>query len=251
MSRTKTIKLDDEVLAILNRSTFTPTSVTLPKEQLDRALYVKVNKALVAAGGAWDKKSGKHLFDVDPRVSLSLTDAVVVDRRQTLQDFPTPRHVGKQMVDLARISRGMRVLEPSAGRGELAAVILEETGVMPHCVEIDQQLAMGLISRGFPVQCTDFLDVHMPCDFDRVVMNPPFNGNDDARHVMRAFGLLRPGGILVAVIAANTLSKDTAVCKRLRAAFEEHQAAPPIQLPRKTFADTDVATQVITMTCPA
>lgn len=35
--------------------------------------------------------------------------------------------------------------------------------------------------------------------YSRVIMNPPFSHGQDIRHILRAFSLLRPGGVLVAV----------------------------------------------------
>ena len=37
--------------------------------------------------------------------------------------------------------------------------------------------------------------------FDRVVMNPPFENAVDIKHIMHAYGMLKPGGRLVALCA--------------------------------------------------
>jgi len=67
----KTVKIDDDVREVLLRCTMTATSVTLPPGQLERALYTRVDKVLKAAGGAWNRKAGAHMFTVDPRQVLT------------------------------------------------------------------------------------------------------------------------------------------------------------------------------------
>src|SRR5438128_387324 len=50
--------------------------------------------------------------------------------------------------------------------------------------------------------CADFLSVGEDLgEFDRIVMNPPFDRGSDIDHIQHAFALLAPGGRLVAVCA--------------------------------------------------
>ena len=51
-------KITDEVRAVLEAASITATSVKL-NGQVDRALYVAVNKVLVGAGGKWDRMTEK------------------------------------------------------------------------------------------------------------------------------------------------------------------------------------------------
>jgi type I restriction-modification system DNA methylase subunit len=53
--------------------------------------------------------------------------------------------------------------------------------------------------------------------FDRVVMNPPFAGQQDIDHVTHAFGFLRPGGRLVAIMAAGVLFRENRKAVEFRA----------------------------------
>ncbi|MEM6268350.1 MAG: hypothetical protein AAF998_02880 [Bacteroidota bacterium] len=113
--------------------------------------------------------------------------------------FPTPRPLAEQVVDLAGIEDGMRVLEPSAGMGNLAEVVRDRhPGAKLEVLEIVPDLAELLRVKGFEVVGSDFLS-HTG-SYDRIVMNPPFERSQDAEHVRHAFDLLGPGGRLVAIM---------------------------------------------------
>lgn len=113
--------------------------------------------------------------------------------------FPTPRPLAEQVVDLAGIEDGMRVLEPSAGMGNLAEVVRDRhPGAKLEVLEIVPDLAELLRVKGFEVVGSDFLS-HTG-SYDRIVMNPPFERSQDAEHVRHAFDLLAPGGRLVAIM---------------------------------------------------
>lgn len=56
------MNIDSKVLDVLGNSTMDGNSLKLTG-QLDRSLYVAVNKVLELAGGKWNRKSQSHLFD--------------------------------------------------------------------------------------------------------------------------------------------------------------------------------------------
>ena len=154
------------------------------------------------------------------------------------QLFPTPPAIAKRLVALAGSTlAGCRVLEPSAGTGNLVRAIWNSaTGadcVRVVAVEMSQELAKGLVSlRGMTVHanegntavvCADFLECSPeertgtftgqwlatgnPGDhtklgkFNVVIMNPPFENGSDIRHVKHALTFLKDGGILVGICA--------------------------------------------------
>jgi protein-L-isoaspartate O-methyltransferase len=132
------------------------------------------------------------------------------------QLFPTPAELAARMVELAAPEVGMRVLEPSAGTGKLLEAL---PGVLPPgfqsqrqtalhvvAVELNRTLAEKLQGSGLAheVHAGDFLELAAAGTlgtFDRIVMNPPFEGGADIRHIVAARRLLRPGGRLVAICA--------------------------------------------------
>lgn len=120
-----------------------------------------------------------------------------------------------------------------------------EAGGICHAVEENEPLC-GHIRRRCPsaiVTCADFLQ-QGPADFavqfDAVVMNPPFSGAADIRHIRHALQLLRPGGVLVAVCANGPRQRDAL------AAWADHWE----DLPPGTFANagTMVRTAVLRIT---
>jgi 16S rRNA G1207 methylase RsmC len=43
--------------------------------------------------------------------------------------------------------------------------------------------------------------------FDRIVMNPPFDHDTDIDHIRHAYRMLKPGGRLVAICANGVISE--------------------------------------------
>lgn len=122
------------------------------------------------------------------------------------QLFPTPPDLARRMVDAAEIEDNSRVLEPSAGTGNIVAAIRERyPSADVEVVEINDALAAGLRERfGIPARSADFLGCNGDLGrFDRVLMNPPFAAGADIEHVRHAYGYLRPGGVLVAIMCAG------------------------------------------------
>jgi predicted RNA methylase len=125
------------------------------------------------------------------------------------QLFPTPPALAARMVAELGDLDGKRVLEPSAGTGNLAVAVLEAGGKEVLCYEINYQLAKTLRGYGFDAINGDFLEQD-PCanQFDAVVMNPPFVNGADIKHIQHAFKFLKPGGRLVALCANGPRQRD-------------------------------------------
>lgn len=136
------------------------------------------------------------------------------------QLFPTPPELAKRVVELAfedgwgvqicaEMNERCRILEPSAGTGNLLAAIREaakeerSTLYDVVAVEVNQTLAHALLVQyGEKVICADFLTRNGDLGkFDRIVMNPPFAHGADIKHILHALTFLNPGGRLVAICA--------------------------------------------------
>jgi len=139
------------------------------------------------------------------------------------QLFPTPAELARQVVEYAEIQKGQRILEPSAGTGNLLSAIWEERG--ERCdvaIEINPELCRLLTPRVPKVICADFLDIKparegnaslivkdLPDAFyDRIIMNPPFEAGKDILHIQHAITFLKPGGRLVAICANGPRQQD-------------------------------------------
>ena len=164
--------------------------------------------------------------------------------------YPTPQEVAHRVISEAQLRRSdppLRVLEPSAGSGALAQAAVD-AGCSVECIEIQPKLAEELRGAGpyARVMEKDFL-THAPGEgrsYDRIVMNPPFDGGLDIAHVEHALRFLGPGGRLVAVMSAGTEFRETRQAKRFRETMKEYNARW-IDLPQGAFES--VGTKVNTI----
>lgn len=238
--------ISPEVEAILRRSVIDGHALRVV-EQLERPMYLAVNKVLELLGGKWNKKAKAHLFAGSPIASLdeALDVGSVVDEKKTFNFFPTPKSVCQDMVDAAGLELGQHILEPSAGTGNILDAINDSVGIDVRLVaiEINSKLAHALRGKASAIDCTDFLELKMegsPC-YDRILMNPPFENGADIKHIRHALTFLKPGGRLVAICASGPRQNEQ--LKPLADRWEE--------LPNGTFAGTGVRTVMLVINKPA
>lgn len=151
-----------------------------------------------------------RVFDFDYPAQELLQQVIangVIPDQVSHQFYPTPSHIAHKLVELAEIPPGSRCLEPSAGNGDIAALI---DGV--ECVEINPMRCDVLHARGMAaVQC-DFLqygaDGGMDGAYDRIVMNPPFSDGRWQAHLQHAWQLLAKGGRIAAVLPSSAKNKE-------------------------------------------
>jgi SAM-dependent methyltransferase len=104
------------------------------------------------------------------------------------------------MLELAKIESNHMVLQPSRGKGDIVGAVKDKyPDIHVHAIERNLSLADVLSAKGHAVEFGDCLD-HRD-QYDRVVMNPPFEDGADIVHVQHAYSLLRPGGRLVTVVS--------------------------------------------------
>lgn len=221
----RTTRLSDPVLSILSTvriegNTVFLTCGMLSGDKEGRKLYLDVNVALEALGGKWNRNAKGHVFDSDPTDKIDgaiLTGKVTPPSKNGY--FPTPAGIVKQMIELAGIERGMFVLEPSAGRGNIARPI-SEIGAKVTAFELLPENREHL--KNIPLYLDpepDFMKARVPMDgaqFDAVVMNPPFEKQQDIDHVLHAYKMLKPGGRLVSVMANGITFREDKKAKGLR-----------------------------------
>jgi hypothetical protein len=177
--------------------------------------------------------------------------------------FPTPRVVVERMLELAAIPSGARVLEPSAGKGDIAELIRQRhPDAQPHLCEIAPRLVQILRAKGFDsVWDQDFL-AYQPAETDkyaRVLMNPPFENGQDAAHVRHAYECLAAAGRLVAIMSEGPFFRQDARSADFREWLAQHQAegrAWTEPLPEASFAgpqsfrQTRVAARIVLIDKP-
>lgn len=166
--------------------------------------------------------------------------------------FPTPKTLANRVIEEADIRPGMKVLEPSAGKGDLLDAIKSRHGdeVTSHAIEPVHDLREVLGAKGHELVGHDFLS-HKEGGYDRIVMNPPFENHQDIEHVKHAYSLLAPGGKVVAIMSNGGGSK--------RQAFDDwlsEQGGSSEDLPEGSFSSneafrkTGVNTRLVTIEKP-
>ena len=155
--------------------------------------------------------------------------------------YPTPAPVAKRM--LARLTadrlRTANVLEPSAGKGDLAEAVVAAMNNgydniherqcradRIRCVEIHPELQATLRGKGFPLVGTDFLTFHPDEKYDLIVMNPPFADGD--KHLLHAWEILEHGDVLCLLNEQTLANPSTAHRKLLSQIVAEHGEVEPL-----------------------
>lgn len=164
--------------------------------------------------------------------------------------YPTPVRLIDKMLSGIDWNRVGSILEPSAGRGDLAMAAAKRafrgyrgdfspSKVDLDCVEIDPALRAILMAQGLRVVHDDFLTYQTMKRYDLIAMNPPFE--DGARHILKAISLLKGKGQLVALCNAETIrnpyTNDRSLLLRLLGDAQ-------IDFLQDEFADADRKTKV-------
>lgn len=192
--------------------------------------------------------------------------------------YPTPDDAADELlkgIPIVQSSDGprLRILEPSAGTGNLARRCVisiknfaDYSGYddslkrarwqseyrfdnQVDCVELQPALAAALDAQRIyrKVYSTDFLTLSpsVTGKYDRIIMNPPFDMERDIDHVVHALDFLEDGGCLAAIMSAGTEFRETRKAIAFRALIEKLNGRFR-DLPAGSFAE--VGTYVNTVT---
>ena len=164
--------------------------------QARRAVETAYEKALKEHPERFRSKSSQNIQE------LPLGDAS--------EFYPTPNSlIGKMLsgIDWTRIET---VLEPEAGKGDIAHAIKKackkryyERILDIDCIEKDPYLQHILRGEGFRVIHDDFLTFCGRKKYDLIVMNPPFSNADE--HLLKALEVQKNGGSIICLLNAETL----------------------------------------------
>ncbi|MER6370717.1 class I SAM-dependent methyltransferase [Streptomyces mirabilis] len=216
------MKIDSDVLKVIRSATVDGLTLRL-NGKLDRTLYERVNLALQAVGGTWNRYQRAYIFPfaaADAIAGLLATGEVITDVDRGY--FPTPKPLVEQLLDLAELGAGCEVLEPSAGCGAIAEAAVAR-GAVVDCIELDTARAEHIRAGGYAREVTaaDFFSVKVQRRYRRVIMNPPFADRQDIRHVQRALRFVQPGGLVVAVMYGSLLYRSDRKAMDFRARVRE------------------------------
>lgn len=166
--------------------------------------------------------------------------------------YPTPDNLIQQM--LAPITKHYdnygdvltvgckRILEPSAGKGNIADYLCRYQGIEPSnisVIESNLELTHILNGKGYSVIDLDFLTYSGQDMFDLIVMNPPFSNGVD--HLLKAWEILRNGSIICLLNAETIRNPYTQKRQLLSYIIEQHGE---IEFVQDAFMDAERTTGV-------
>ena len=147
--------------------------------------------------------------------------------------FPTPPALARRMLKGVHFQYEDAILEPSAGKGDLIEAIKDHYGKQRYsrdslkdidAVEIEPNLQAILKEQKIRVVHNDFLTFSTLKKYDYIIMNPPFSVG--AEHLTKALEFLKPGGICICVLNAETIrNTNTNVRKALVQKLEGWKAS--------------------------
>lgn len=131
--------------------------------------------------------------------------------------YPTPSSIAGKMFSKVNWSKVRCVLEPSAGKGDLADCLaymaqkkeysrsfaLRDIKQELDVIELDYNLRLILRGKGYHLVGDDFLNFSTNKRYDVIVMNPPFSNGDE--HLLKAIELMEHGGQIVCLLNAETI----------------------------------------------
>ena len=166
---------------------------------------MELERVLGFIGGV--KTRGSWSFPYEPTVTLdTIVSTGLIPEIKSHQFYPTPEVISKYVAQILDCQPGDKVLEPSAGRGDLLSHI-ELPAEDITCVEISPLFSDILKAKGYQVHNKDFIawsgSSDNPGGFNKIAANPPFSEGRAKEHVLEALKSLAKSGIMVAILPAG------------------------------------------------
>lgn len=122
--------------------------------------------------------------------------------------YPTPKKLLEKITVGVKWREIKSVLEPSAGKGDVAEFVQEQmkryyTESDIDCIEMEPDLCHILAGKGFRIVADDFLKFHTFKKYDLIIMNPPFSNGDE--HLLKALEMQQNGGSILCILNAETI----------------------------------------------
>ena len=199
------MKINNDVTNVLANSRIDGDKLFLPEGQLDRKLYMSVNKVLTSINGKWSRKDKAHVFSAPPAEIIEeiLLTGEYVDSKKEYQFFETPTSLAAQLVDMASPSRGDTICEPNAGRARIVNAI-NAIDMDCDCVELNPDNRKHLERANHRLVGDDFMSFNG--EYDIFIANPPFSKQQDIDHISHMMDLARKR--VVSVASASVLFRD-------------------------------------------
>lgn len=166
--------------------------------------------------------------------------------------YPSPQRVINLLTPSH--SHTQKILEPSAGKGDLAEGIKKDCrGCSIDVIELDTKLCSILTDSGFNLVGYDFLSYTTNTEYTAIVMNPPFS--EGAKHLIKAIELAEKQVVhscqIKAIVNAETIKNlHTKERQYLHTLLTKYNASIDYYSNLFSSAErkTDVECAIITMT---
>ncbi|EUJ44425.1 DUF4942 domain-containing protein [Paenilisteria rocourtiae] len=141
--------------------------------------------------------------------------------------YPSPSKVINLLLSKLRTD-GLRILEPSAGKGDIIdAINRESRSARIDAIEKELELCAILTDKNIPVIAYDFLSFETNTEYDAIIMNPPFDEGD--KHLLKAIELAEAQATrsckIRAIINAETIrNPHTKTRQHLAAQLQKYSA---------------------------
>lgn len=166
--------------------------------------YATLKKVFENMGGKWHRGSGTHRFEESPMDRI--TDIIETGTFKAVDTnpygyYPTPPELIRELIADLDYFEGMKILEPEIGQGHIAdevKAMYPDVEIIGYEINPKNAAVSGLKHT---VHIADFLDVEPEPIYDAVIMNPPFEKQQDIKHIEHAMKFLKPGAPLVAIMS--------------------------------------------------
>lgn len=166
--------------------------------------------------------------------------------------FPSPAPVVGAILDRAQLREGLTVADTSAGTGAILDGVKEQFGILGDAFEKNYTLSEILELKGYNVERGDSLEILPAGQYDRILINPPFEQLQDIDHIRHSYDVfLKAGGRLVAVCSAGAFFNSCKKAQSFRDWFEG-LGGEVEDLPEGSFkaSGTNVNTKIVIIDKP-
>lgn len=212
----------------------------LPSEvHFEMRSYQALKKSLVNAGATY-QDSG-FAFDSSATAEETLSRLLGGERiniKKSLQYFPTTDSACDELLyglDLAN----KIVFEPSAGEGYLVRRAFQAGAAKVLVAEIYEKFHNSLIQSGAKIIGKSIFDVQ-PGDvssIDVVIMNPPWSGAQDVRHIEHVLDTVPESVVVHAIMSQSVIESTNQVYERFRS-FLNLYGVEPVPMKAGTFRES-------------
>lgn len=170
---------------------------------LQKSQIEDLERTLSFIGGV--KERGSWMFPYEPTATFdSIVAMGLIPEVKSHQFYPTPASIAQYVAQILKCTHADRVLEPSAGRGDLLT-FLNAAPENVTCVEVSPLFCDILSAKRYSAHNKDFIawSKESPDCFDKIAINPPYSEGRAKEHTVTALSHLSEKGIMAAVLPAG------------------------------------------------